>query len=159
MLKAASVSVSDPTGLYVVVEFYPWFKFCFLLFQTHYHTLPYPPKKKRKFKPRIKLNRNIYIHFSSSVSLGPIRVQLVPVVPLSPVPFCFSSLSWLRTGLHYLNAWNRLEFSSRASNLKGVKECKTMDMQRQTQWVVSANFSYNWNSKQPFYWNRRSAMN
>ena len=34
------------------------------------------------------------------------------------------------------------EFSSRASNLKGVKECKTMDMQRQTQGVVSANFSY-----------------
>ena len=130
--------------------------FCFKLIIIHYHT---PPKKKRKFKPRIKLNRNIYIHFSSSVSLGPIRVQLVPVVPLSPVPLCFSSLSLLRTGLHYLNAWNRLEFSSRASNLKGVKECKTMDIQRQTQWVVSANFSYNWHGKQPFYWNRRSAMN
>ena len=26
---------------YVVVQFYPWFKFSFLLFQTHYHTLPY----------------------------------------------------------------------------------------------------------------------
>ena len=24
------------------VQFYPWSKFYFLLFQTHYHTLPYP---------------------------------------------------------------------------------------------------------------------
>ena len=28
--------------------------------------------------------------------------------PLSPVPLYFSSLSLLRTALHYLNAWNRL---------------------------------------------------
>ena len=28
--------------------------------------------------------------------------------PLSPVPLYFSSLSFLRTALHYLNAWNRL---------------------------------------------------
>ena len=30
--------------IYVVVQFYPWFKFYFALFQTHYdnHTLPYP---------------------------------------------------------------------------------------------------------------------
>ena len=27
---------------YVVVQFYPWFKFYFPLFQSHYHTLPYP---------------------------------------------------------------------------------------------------------------------
>ena len=26
----------------IVVQFYPWSKFYFLLFQTHYHTLPYP---------------------------------------------------------------------------------------------------------------------
>ena len=29
--------------------------------------------------------------------------------PLSPVPLFFSSLSFLRTALHYLNAWNRLQ--------------------------------------------------
>ena len=29
--------------------------------------------------------------------------------PLSPVPLYFSSLSLLRTALHYLNAWNRLQ--------------------------------------------------
>ena len=27
--------------IYVMVQFYPWFKVCFLLFQTHYRTLPY----------------------------------------------------------------------------------------------------------------------
>ena len=38
---------------YVVVQFYPWFKFSFLLFQTlycnhYYHTLPYPKTNKHK---------------------------------------------------------------------------------------------------------------
>ena len=28
--------------IYVVAQFYPWFKFYFPLFQTHNHTLPYP---------------------------------------------------------------------------------------------------------------------
>ena len=34
----------------------------------------------------------------------------VPAPPLSPVPLYFSSLFLLRTALHYLNAWNRLQF-------------------------------------------------
>ena len=34
--------------VYVVVQFYPWFKFYFLLFQTRYHTLPYPKTKENK---------------------------------------------------------------------------------------------------------------
>ena len=50
----------DHPDVYVVVQFYPWFKFYFLLFQTHYHTLPYPKTKEKKFNPRIKLNHNIY---------------------------------------------------------------------------------------------------
>ena len=33
-------------GAYVVVKFYPWFKFYFPLFQTHYRTLPYPKTYK-----------------------------------------------------------------------------------------------------------------
>ena len=33
-------------GAYVVVQFYPWFKFRFRLFQTDHHTLPYPKTKK-----------------------------------------------------------------------------------------------------------------
>ena len=35
-------------GVYVVVQFYPWFKFYFPLFQTHYHTLPYPKTKENE---------------------------------------------------------------------------------------------------------------
>ena len=33
-------------GVYVVVQFYPWFNSYFLLFQTHYHTIPYPKTKQ-----------------------------------------------------------------------------------------------------------------
>ena len=46
----------------VVVQFYPWFKFSFLLLQTHYHVIiihyHIQKQKKRKFEPRIKLNHN-----------------------------------------------------------------------------------------------------
>ena len=34
--------------VYVVVKFYPRFKFYFPLFQTHYPTLPYPKTKENK---------------------------------------------------------------------------------------------------------------
>ena len=50
-------------GVSVVVQFYPWFKFSFLLFQAHYHVIIIhyhtQKQKKRKFKPMIKLNHNI----------------------------------------------------------------------------------------------------
>ena len=36
------------TVVYVVVQFYPWFKLYFSLFQTHYHILPYPKTKEKK---------------------------------------------------------------------------------------------------------------
>ena len=36
------------TVVYAVVQFYPWFKFYFLLFQNHYHILPYPKTKENK---------------------------------------------------------------------------------------------------------------
>ena len=45
-----------------MVQFYPWFKFYFPLFQTYYDTLPYPKTEGKKFKPWIKLNHNIYIY-------------------------------------------------------------------------------------------------
>ena len=32
----------------VAVQFYPWFKFYFPLFQTHYHVLPYPRTQENK---------------------------------------------------------------------------------------------------------------
>ena len=34
--------------VYVVVQFCPWFKFYFPLFQTHYHTLQHPKQKQKK---------------------------------------------------------------------------------------------------------------
>ena len=33
--------------IYVVVQFYPWFRFYFLLFQSHYHTLLYQKRKEK----------------------------------------------------------------------------------------------------------------
>ena len=35
-------------NVYVVVQFFPWFKFYFPLFKTHYHILPYPKTKENK---------------------------------------------------------------------------------------------------------------
>ena len=56
-------------NVYVVVQFYPWFKFTFLLFQTHHHVIIIhyhtQKQKKRKFEPRIKSNHNIYINLDN----------------------------------------------------------------------------------------------
>ena len=35
-------------GIYVVVQFYPRFKFYFPLYKTYYHTLSYPKTKENK---------------------------------------------------------------------------------------------------------------
>ena len=48
-------------GVFVVVQFYPWFKFyffCFKLIVIHYNT---QKQKKTKSEPRMKLNHNIYL--------------------------------------------------------------------------------------------------
>ena len=59
-----SAETNISSKVYVVVQFYPWFKFSFLLFQTHYHVIIIhyhtQKQKKRKFEPRIKLSHNIY---------------------------------------------------------------------------------------------------
>ena len=50
----------------VVVQFYPWFKFSFLLFQTNYRTIYHTQtQKKIKLKPRLKLNHKIYTKIDS----------------------------------------------------------------------------------------------
>ena len=51
-IKNSSIRLNYTAIVYVVVQFYPCFKFYFLLFQTHYHTLPYP--KTLTKEPRIK---------------------------------------------------------------------------------------------------------
>ena len=52
--------------VYVVVQFYPWFKFSFLLFlgmvMYDNNMIMSLKQKKRKFEPRIKLNHNIYLY-------------------------------------------------------------------------------------------------
>ena len=51
LLKKVSSGVrhqGDNSCGYVVVQFYPWIKFYFSLFQTHYHTLSYPNTKRNK---------------------------------------------------------------------------------------------------------------
>ena len=62
---ATATSCIPHDSVYVVVQFYPWFTFSFLLFQTHYHVIIIhyhtQKQKKRKFEPRIKLNHNIYM--------------------------------------------------------------------------------------------------
>ena len=49
--------------VYVLIQFYPWFKFYFLLFLglVMYDMIMIFKQGKMKFKPRIKLNHNIYI--------------------------------------------------------------------------------------------------
>ena len=47
-LRVARTQVGNSCYIYVVVQFYPWFKFYFPLFQTHYHTLQYPKTKENK---------------------------------------------------------------------------------------------------------------
>ena len=51
-------------GVFVVVQFYPWFKFSFLLFLVmamyDNNTIMSLKQKKRKFEPRTKLNQFTY---------------------------------------------------------------------------------------------------
>ena len=46
--RARICCVYGKERVYVVVQFYPCFKFYFSLFQSHYHTLPYPKTKEKK---------------------------------------------------------------------------------------------------------------
>ena len=61
-------------GVHVVVQFYPWFKISFLLFQTHYHVIIIhyhsQKQKKKNFEPRIKLNHNIHNDVRPSDKFG-----------------------------------------------------------------------------------------
>ena len=65
MTKNITSYTSDDVNFgYVVVQFYPWFKFSFLSFlgmQMYDKNIIMSLKqKKRKFEPRIKLNHNRY---------------------------------------------------------------------------------------------------
>ena len=60
------VHVKFPCSVYAVVQlFYPWLRFYFLLFlgmaMYNHDMITSLKRKKIKFKPRIKLNGNMYI--------------------------------------------------------------------------------------------------
>ena len=42
------ISKHQDLQIHVVVQCYPWFKFYFPLFKTHYPTLPYPKTNEDK---------------------------------------------------------------------------------------------------------------
>ena len=76
--------------MYVVVQFYPWFKFSFLLFlgmiMYDNNMIMSLKQKKRKFEPRIKLNYNMYR-----------KVIMWPTIGKCPLIYCIqycSKVSW-----------------------------------------------------------------
>ena len=73
-----------PLHTEIVVQFYPWSKFYFLLFQTHYHTLPYPKTYLPWQQP------TPVVDFGDSLFLNPQLpnsfAQLSTASQLSPTP-------------------------------------------------------------------------
>ena len=62
--------------VYVVVQFYPWFKFYFPLFKTHHHTLHYPKTKEYKIWTLDKIEPQ---HIKWTIRLEPsVTVFLIP---------------------------------------------------------------------------------
>ena len=72
MTTQSHVAFDFNLHVHVVVQFYPWFKFSFLLFlgmvMYDNNMITSLKQKKRKFEPRIKLNHNIYIALSTVFS-------------------------------------------------------------------------------------------
>ena len=91
-------------------------------------------------------------------SIRPSRSKKEPA-PLSPVPLYFSSLSLLRTALHYLNAWNRLPTPAPSVHLKiklaaingETRGISTISRKNRGLWTVykKRNFGSFWNRIPP----------
>ena len=81
--------IPPPLHTEIVVQFYPWSKFYFLLFQTHYHTLPYPKTYLPWQQP------TPVVDFGDSLFLNPPTPQLLcPTVnSLSTLPNSSPQLS------------------------------------------------------------------
>ena len=62
-----------------MVQFYPWFKFSFLLFlgmvMYDNNMIMSLKQKKRKFEPRIKLNHNIYMDLAVRSGSNPTTIR------------------------------------------------------------------------------------
>ena len=66
-----------------MVQFYPWFKFYFPLFQTCNHTLQYPKTKENKIWTKDKLDHNIYVNHLAAWK----NLQFYLNCPTSPTSF------------------------------------------------------------------------
>ena len=76
-----------------MVQFYSWFKFSFLLFQTHYHVIiiHYHTQKqnKRKFEPGIGPLRGIYLAlFTDPEGDSCFSIYQISWIKLKKVTFC-----------------------------------------------------------------------
>ena len=57
-------------SVYIVVQLNPWFTFSFLLFPTHYHTLPYPKTTKKKIWTKDKIEPQIFSSLLESLHIA-----------------------------------------------------------------------------------------
>ena len=69
----------DKISIDVVVQFYPWFKFSFLLFlgivMYDNNMIMSLKQKKRKFEPRIKLSHNIDMALGSNIRIQTLQKE------------------------------------------------------------------------------------
>ena len=66
--------------IYAEVQFYRWFKFSFLLFQAHYHTLPHPETKEKKIQTNHKIEpQHIRLHSNNTME----KIRLIFIVTRS----------------------------------------------------------------------------
>ena len=69
------------TGINVVFQFYPWFKFYLPLFRTHYHTLPYPKPKENKIYTKDKIEPQHILMLVEPLKV--IQRKLIYFIPIS----------------------------------------------------------------------------
>ena len=103
-------------GVCVVVQFYPWFKFSFLLFlgmvMYDNNMIMSLKQKKRKFEPRIKLNHNICLKFVFVILLNLSRKSF-------SLLFGWITLICLESTAHKHSLMMPLEFPRGIIRLKG----------------------------------------
>ena len=78
------------TEIEVQLNFYPWSKFYFLLFQTHYHSLPYPktylPWQHGKLPVKESRDANLSCWWSGDSLFFTFPLSLTVNSPIPPLP-------------------------------------------------------------------------
>ena len=78
-----------------MVPFYPWFKFNFPLFQTHYHTLQYPKTKENKIWTKDKIESQ---HIRSAL----LYIKFITIC----VFLTYDNYSWFQNCIELITFWN-----------------------------------------------------